>query len=344
MKVAVLNTSVPFLRGGAEHLADSLMRELSVRGHDVELVKVPLRWSTTDDVAESMFAAASLRIPKADRVIGLKFPAYLVPHHNKVIWLLHQFRQVYDLWGTPLQDFPTTTSVTRLRQAVRAADDLAFSEARSVYCNSATTAQRLLRFNGRRSSVMLAPHGNPDGFHGGEFGDYLLAIGRITMGKRQRLLIEAMAEVRSHVHLVVAGAPETSGDLRLLQDLIDQNGLNSKVELIPRFISEQEKIALLSGALAVAYLPVDEDSYGYVTAEAMLSGKPVLTTTDSGGVLELVEHEVTGLVVEPAPSEIARAIDFLAAATVAAELGAAAYDRVRKLDLSWDRTIDRLLA
>ena len=63
MKVAVVNTSAPFVRGGAEHLAESLVHELASRGHEVELVKVPLRWATPDEVAESMFAAACLRIP-----------------------------------------------------------------------------------------------------------------------------------------------------------------------------------------------------------------------------------------------------------------------------------------
>src|SRR5579863_6927305 len=100
MRVTVLNNSVPFVRGGAEFLAESLVTELAQRGHEAELVKIPLRWSTPDAVMESMFAAASIRIPEADRIIALKFPAYLVPHDHKVIWLLHQFRQVYDQWGT----------------------------------------------------------------------------------------------------------------------------------------------------------------------------------------------------------------------------------------------------
>jgi glycosyltransferase involved in cell wall biosynthesis len=344
MKVAVLNTSVPFLRGGAEHLADSLVHQLEVRGHEAELVKVPLRWSTPDDVAESMFAAASLRIPGAERVIALKFPAYLVPHDNKVIWLLHQFRQVYDLWGADLQDSPSTTSFERLGRAIRVADGAAFSEAKAVFCNSAVTAERLLRFNRISSAVMLAPHGDPGMFRRGEFRGYLLAIGRINGAKRQRLLIEAMSSVRSDIRLVVAGAPETAGDLHSVREAIDFYRLGSRVELIPRFVSDQEKVELLADAMAVAYIPVDEDSYGYVTAEAMMSGKPVLTASDSGGVLELVEHAVTGAVASPTPHELAGAVDFLADPALAAKLGAAAYDRVQSLELSWDRTIQRLLA
>ena len=152
MKVAVLNTSVPFLRGGAEHLADSLVRELLRRDHDVEHVKIPLRWSSPEAIAESMFAAASMRLPEADRVIALKFPAYLVPHRSKVVWLLHQFRQVYELWGTPYQDLPDTPESNALRRAIMDADNRAFGEAKAIWCNSSVTAQRLKRFNNMQRS------------------------------------------------------------------------------------------------------------------------------------------------------------------------------------------------
>ena len=47
----------------------------------------------------------------------------------------------------------------------------------------------------------------------------------------------------------------------------------------------------------MVYAPYDED-YGYVTLQAFLAGKPVITTTDAGGVLEWVEDGVTGLVTD----------------------------------------------
>ena len=36
-----------------------------------------------------------------DLVIGMKFPAYLVAHSRKVLWIMHQYRAAYNLWGTP---------------------------------------------------------------------------------------------------------------------------------------------------------------------------------------------------------------------------------------------------
>jgi glycosyltransferase involved in cell wall biosynthesis len=343
MRVAVLNNSVPFLRGGAEHLADSLVDELSARGHEAILVKVPLRWATPGDVAESMFAASALRIPEADVVIPLKFPAYLIQHPRKIVWLLHQFRQVYDLWSVPGHGLEVTEEALELRRAIRRADALALQDARRLYCNSAVTASRLAEHNGLRAEVLLPPHGNALQFRHDSYGDYVLAIGRINAAKRQHLLIPALARSHSSLRLVIAGAPERSEDLDVLTDLVKASGLEDRVTLIPEYIDDATKADLLAGARAVAYLPLDEDSYGYVTAEAMYSRKPVITLDDSGGVLELVEDGVTGLVRTAEESDLSSAFDLLDDAGLAASLGAAARDRVESLKLSWDHVIGELL-
>lgn len=345
MKVLVLNNAVPFLRGGAEHLADSLVEQLRRRGHEAELVRVPFRWESPAAVEDSMVVAAGLDLAGADLVVPLKFPAYLAPHPRRAVWLLHQFRQVYDLWGTPLQDVPDGPDGLRLREAVRRADQRALSSAHRLFTNSSVTADRLRRFNGLSASVLLPPHGDVSGFRSDGFEPYVLASGRLTASKRQHLVVEAMAHVPPGVRLVVAGAPETPGDLRRVEDLIERHGLADRVDLHPRFVSEQEKRDLLANAAAVAYLPVDEDSYGYVTAEAMLSSKPVVTTTDAGGVLQLVQDGRTGLVTQPDARALAAAMSTLALdLDLARTLGATARLAVEELDLSWDRAIEELVS
>src|SRR4029079_16599768 len=174
------------------------------------------------DVASSMFAAASIRIPEADRIIPLKFPAFLVPHDNKVVWLLHQFRQVYELWGTPLQDIPSDDEGRALRRAIRRADVNAIASARAVYCNSSVTAGRLRKYNGVDSEVLLPPHGRSELFRSGPYGDYVLALGRVTSANRQALLVDALAHASTDVRLVIAGAPETSADLAVIENKINE--------------------------------------------------------------------------------------------------------------------------
>ncbi len=99
---------------------------------------------------------------------------------------------------------------------------------------------------------------------------------------------------------------------------------------------------LYAGALGVVFPPFDED-YGYVTLEAFLARKPVVTTTDAGGPLEFVEHGMTGLVCEPAPEAMAEAMTRLRDdQSLARALGDAGYDRVRSI--SWEHAVNRLMA
>jgi glycosyltransferase involved in cell wall biosynthesis len=344
MRVVVLNSCVPFVRGGAEHLADALVEHLEIAGHEATLVRLPFAWNPVDRVADSMLAASLTSLDRADRVIGLKFPAYLVPHSEKVLWLLHQFRQVYDLWRTERHELPDTETVGEVREMVHRADNQCFSECRAIYANSPITAERLLGYNGYSAQVLWPPPATTPEPTAGDRGydGPIVCLGRVNGAKRQQFAVEALANTRTDVKLVVAGAPESAADEARLRAVVAEHGLEGRVELVLRYISEDEKQELLRDALAVAYLPTDEDSYGYVTVEAFGAEKPVVTCTDSGGIRLLVD-ERTGAVTEPDPVALAEAFDRLHAdRALARRLGMEGRARVEALDLSWERVVEVL--
>jgi len=102
-------------------------------------------------------------------------------------------------------------------------------------------------------------------------------------------------------------------------------------------------IELYANALGICYLPFDED-YGYVTLEGMLSGKPVIVPVDGGGATEFVSHGEEGLITEPEPKAIAAALDSLFADRERARaMGARALEKIRSLDLSWSRVVEKLI-
>jgi glycosyltransferase involved in cell wall biosynthesis len=342
MRVAVVNTAVPFLRGSAEILADGLARALAEAGHEVAEVKIPLRWSSASAVAESMLTATLIPIQDADIVIPLRFPAYLVEHPHKTVWLLPQFHPVDDLRAAPLQS-RSEDETARLRVAIRAAELNALSGAHAVFAGSAATATRLHASSGLKAEILLPPVTAPERYADAGQGDYVLAAGRAGGPGRHELLLRAAALTTSGVGLVVAGRPESDEELRRMTEFIEAHQLGDRVRLIPRVITDAEMHDLLGSALGVASLSLD-DPQGHVTAEAMLSSKPVITTTDSGGVLDLVEHEATGLVATPDPEGLALAMDKLSRNRSAArDMGQRARQRVVDLDLSWDNALRRLL-
>jgi len=343
MKLAVLNNCVPFISGGAEHLAEALTWKLREYGHEATLFRIPFRWEPPAKIIESMLACRLLRLPNVDRVIALKFPAYLVPHSHKTLWLLHQFRQAYDLWGTPFQSIPDSAEGRQIRQVILETDNRYLREARKIFTNSQVTSDRLKRYNGIESEVLFPPLADSRHFYCADYGDYIFFPGRITASKRQLLAVEAMKYVKTDVRLVIAGQHEAAADLAQIEAVIRQNRLARRVEVIPRFISEQEKADLFSRALACAYLPYDEDSYGYVTLEAYHARKPVITCTDSGGVAMLVKHGETGFAIPPEPPAIAAAMDALFEDRQAARrMGEAGIELLRSLKIGWDWVIEAL--
>jgi glycosyltransferase involved in cell wall biosynthesis len=342
MKVAVVNNQAPFVRGGAELLAEWLRDKLREYGHEAEVVRIPFKWSPAPKIVDHMLATRLVRLAGADRVVALKFPAYFVPHENKVLWLLHQFRQAYELWGTPYQDIPNTPTGHRVRESIIRADRSFLSEAKRIYTNSEIVGHRLRMYTGIESEILYPPLLDPESLRCEDYGDYFFCPGRITAGKRQHLAVAAMADVAGSSRLIIAGQPETAEDLERLTGLIRELELEQRVEVIPRWISEEEKIRLMTHARGVVYLPFGEDSYGYVTLEAFHARKAVVTLADSGGILELVRDRHNGLV----PNDVeglSRALQELADDRDLAEsLGGAACSTLEELDISWDRVICEL--
>jgi glycosyltransferase involved in cell wall biosynthesis len=339
MKVAIVNNQAPFVRGGAELLADWLHDKLEQHGHQSEVVRLPFRWNPPERIVDHMLAARLVRLANVDRVVALKFPAYYVPHENKVLWLLHQFRQAYDLWGTPYQDLPDTPSGHRIREAIIAADERYLGEAKRIYTNSEIVGKRLRYFSGLRSQVLFPPLPDASVYRCEDYGDYFFLPSRITAGKRQHVAAAAMAHVASAARLVIAGQPESQEDRERLAAVIREHGLEDRVQVIDGWIEEEEKLRLLAGARGVVYLPFGEDSYGYVTLEAFHARKPVITFADSGGTLELVRDRHNGRVVQGV-QELAQALDELTEDRELAErLGSAALHTIDELEISWERVI-----
>jgi glycosyltransferase involved in cell wall biosynthesis len=341
MRVAVCSTQVPFVSGGAEALAESLHRELQARGFESALVTVPFAWVPRLEIVESALAWRLLSLDgpagEPDLVIATRFPSYLVRHPSKVIWLVHQFRQVYDLLGTSWSDFGRGDRDRRLVDLVRAMDDRAFGEARSLYAISGNVAQRARRNNGVEPTVLLPPPRLFDRIEEGAPGDYVFTACRLEELKRVELLIESMRHVTTPVRCRIAGdGPQRDR----LTTLIRRHGLEGKVELLGR-VCDAELIDLYRDCLAVWYAPYDED-FGFVTVEAFKAAKPVLTTSDSGAVLELVRDDENGRVLRPGDAAgLAESLDLLwqdrERATVLGRRG-----RTAVAGMSWDRVIAAL--
>ena len=345
MRILICTTQVPFTRGGAESHVEGLQRALIKAGHQAETVALPFKWYPPSEIMRSAMAWRMLDLSSAngqsiDLVVGMKFPAYLVAHPNKVLWILHQHRSAYNLWGTQFDDLSTYPEGPRIREWIKHCDEKFIPEAKKVFANSRTVAARLKQYNKLESEVLYHPPPLADRLRAGEQRDYIFYPSRMEPQKRQELLIEAMKHVRAPVKAVFAGR---SSDVKHYESLIKQHGVSDRV-CLRGFVSDDELIDLYANALGVAYFPFDED-YGYITLQGMLAAKPVIVTTDGGGATEFVEDGVTGSIVKPDPQAIAKAIDQLHSDRERAHpMGEQARDKIASANLSWSNVVERILS
>jgi glycosyltransferase involved in cell wall biosynthesis len=260
------------------------------------------------------------------------------------MWVLHQYRQAYDLWDAGQSNIPATPRGDAIRAMIRDADVRAFTESRALFTLSPTGRDRLHRYNGVSAAVLPQPLNDPELFVGAEAEGYLLASGRVGKAKRQAMLVRALPHAPG-IRLVIAGPPDSAADAPELRRLALELGVEDRLALDLRFLPRKELASLVNRASAVAYIPFDEDSVGYVTMEAFQAGKPVLTTTDSGGVLEIVHDGETGFVARPTPEALGAAFSALIGNPgLAARLGAAGRQVLVARKLTWAATIEKLLA
>jgi glycosyltransferase involved in cell wall biosynthesis len=341
-RIVVADAQVPFVEGGAELHVRSLVDQLRRRGYEVDTVAIPFRAHPKSELLAQAAAwrlldlSSSNQVP-VDLVIATRFPSYFARHPRKVAWVIHQHRAAYELCGTPYSDFEHSEADVGLRRNLIALDRRMLDECRHVFANAENTARRLERFNGVTARALYHPPPLADRLRPGRYGDYVLLVGRLEAVKRPELAIRALAHVPPPLRLIIVG---DGSQRESAERLVAQLGVADRV-VFAGTTSGDDLVDLYADALAVVYVPFDED-YGYVTLEAFLAAKPVITATDSGGTLEFARDGHNGFVSDAEPEAIGRAITQLAEnRQLAQQLGERG--RTRAVEVTWDGVVEQLL-
>ncbi len=373
---------VPDAWGGAERAVQGVAEALTdLGGHDVEVVKLPVDERTLPGVIDGYRAFAALDVSGFDRVITMKYPAWMVDHPHHTVLMFHPLRGLYDtyhLFGEPPSEPPATREVGDLRALMASwSDRAALDELFGLWDHALdviTAEHQDLRFPGPFArevvhwldrialsptavvrhlalswTVARRPDYFPPGVHPGVVhlpghltptpdGDQerrgFFTASRLDGPKRLDLLVDAMAHVPGDVPLHIAGTGP------LADDLAARAAADPRIELLG-FVPDDELADRYRGAIAVPFIPEDED-LGLVTLEAFSQATPVVTCTDSGGPTELVADGISGLVANPDPASLGRALSRLAAnPRWARELGRNGQRRAARV--TWAGVVDALV-
>ena len=276
MRIVLATTQVPFVRGGAEILTEGLRDALLKQGHEAEIVAVPFKWYPPERLLDAMLACRLLDLTEScgtgiDVLIGLKFPAYYIAHPRKVIWLLHQHRAAYDLWGHKFADLHLQPNGRQIRDAIEQADRRLLPEAREIFSLSRNVSDRLQKYCGLVSTPLYNPPLNAERYYCERADEYFFFPSRLNRAKRQELVLEALAQTREPVQVRFAGVADEAAYPAQLRELARTLEIEQRVQWLGD-ISEGAKIAQYARCTGVLYPPLDED-YGYVTLEAHAGGQ-----------------------------------------------------------------------
>jgi len=341
--IAVVTSSPPFAEGGHLVMARELVRALQEEGHHAGLVVTPQ--NRFGRQASAYLAAWCTDVGLAheerpvDQVISLRFPGYAVRHPNHVLWLNHRMREYYDLWDQFRSHLTWKQQIKeRTRRAIlHRADSYLLSKMKRRFVISGTVQTRLRRFGGIQSDVLYPPPPRRDYRHD-TYGDYLFGVSRLSPLKRFDLVLRALAEpMAASIKCVIAGeGAEADALMRLRSDL----ELGHRVQFVGR-LTEAALIDHLARCRAVIFPPFSED-YGFVTVEAFMCGKPVITCHDSGGPAELVRDGDSGFVTPPTAEALAVAMRrVMDDRNLAMRMGQAGNLDARKM--TWAGAIQKLL-
>ncbi len=381
MKIAIVAPSpVPFLVGGAEKLFLGLHYHINrLTSHEAESIKVPCRDQDFWTLMEAYHRFSRMDLGHFDMLITTKYPAWMTRHHNHHVYMQHPCRGVYDLYhlsGRPAEFVPGHKELKTLagmleikdpdrsmlepffrelfrlrdpgpasgafafpgpltRAIIRWLDRIALSpQYIKGYCAISRNVSRREGYFPRGVDIEVIYHPSAlDGLYSSGYKSIFTAS-RFEKLKRLDLLLMAFKSTDADIELRIAGAGGQEERWKKMA------GGDRRIRFLG-FISDAGLVRQYAEALFVPFIPYDED-YGLITVEAMQSAKAVLTTTDSGGVKELVTDGFNGMVVAPDADSLAGAMTRLIADRAnTIQMGRKAQDFASHIN--WPNTVSRLL-
>ena len=343
MKIAIVGPSpVPYCRGGIENFLAGLHKAINEStSHIAELIKIPIRENSVPSLIAGYLRCRFINLDHFDLIISFKYPTWMIRHRNHVIYLGHRLRGLYDTYPIPpdrdrlLTSNPLDFPGPWIRNLIHWLDDRAIRPERisHAFSMSRTIADRPGYFHPDLVPQVICGSSFRDDFRM-EVGEHFLTVNRLDAPKRVDLMIRAYRHVRTDMPFIIAGTGPQGDYLRALA------GSDPRI-VFPGEVSETRLLELYARAYAVIYTPYQED-YGLITIEGMKSGKPNVSTSDSGGPVEFIEHGVNGLICAPDEQSLAVSIQTLADdPAMVRRMSAAALKRMETV--TWHHAVDALL-
>lgn len=380
MKIAIVGPSpVPYTIGGAENMAWGLCEAINQKtNHQAELIKLPLREYSFWELVESYYSFYNLDLSHFDAVIVTKYPSWMVRHTNKICYMVHTLRGLYDTYHFMGMPKDVKKGVPEIDELLCYMDENPLPVSLELFFNklfrlkeNQTIPQEYFNFPGPFIRKIIHYLDNCAMSMGvnkfaaisdtvrnrKEYYPENAAVETIyppttnakgSCGEYRYVFMISRLDAPKRIDMLIEAMKYVKGDIQLLiagtgpqeQELKKMAEGDSRIRFLG-FVKDEEVEDYYANSLVIPYFPYDED-YGLITIEAMLHKKPVITTADAGGPTEFVENDQTGFVTEFDANAIAEKIEYFACnPKEAMRMGENGYNRVK--NITWEKVIDQLL-
>lgn len=382
MKIAIVSPSpIPFTIGGMENMMAGLYTQINhTTCHQAELLKLPSKEHSFWDLVETYYRFYKLDVGHFDAVIVGKYPAWMVRHRNKIFYVAHRLRGLYDTYhymNQPLEvprgngkidpildymeSFPHPDSLDLFFQLVFRLKNTAGVEETPYFTFPGPLIRKLVHYMDDFAfcetqletyyAISDTVRKREKYFPSGSRVDvaYLPTERRDEkIGSYQHIFMVSRLDKPKRIDLLIQAMRFVKSDIPLYiagtgpekENLEKMAEQDSRIHFLG-FMKDDDVDQYYADALVIPYFPQEED-YGLITIEAMLHKKPVITTQDAGGPTEFVYSGETGFVVDHTPRAIGEKIDYLVQhPQEAVYMGEVAYERVKKI--TWKSVLDTIL-
>lgn len=344
MRIAVVTSDVPFVKGGHLIIAQSTVKALRDYGCQADLILTP---QNRFGYQFRAYLATRLIDFKEDglgrkihQIISFRFPSFAARHACHVCWLNHRLREYYDLWEILFSQLSFRGKIKeKMRKAaIHALDTYLLKRNVTKLLVQSKTIQKRLKKWGKIKAEVLYPPPPQRSYYTDSYQNFIFSVSRLHKLKRLDLLVEAFRYVKNkELKAVIIGQGPEEKNLTLK---IKRNHLEKRISLLG---AADEKTVLdhYARCRAVFFAPLRED-YGLVTTEAFASRKAVITAADSGGPTELIRDGERGYITETSPKKIGERLDELAEdRNLAESMGKNALEFISQL--TWEKTVEKLI-
>jgi len=303
MKQVLIVTTKDSIMGGNERFITQLFLTLQQYNLIVHVKYLTVDETSPQGMLQAYAQAKRINTKNYDIVFSTKFPAYCVKHPLHINLHNHWFKRLYVDWKLFYKNLPASEKKEwrACRRKVLQYDKKALHQA--IILAQSQQVQKRLQQKGIQAKVLTPPpivfsKEKKKGKH------FLIASMLDNDKKRIDFAIRAYQLIKTNYPLIITG---TGKDEEKLKTIAKQD---KRIKFVG-VVSDEKLKQLYRDAIATIHVGKDED-FGLSVAESLASGCAVITCYDSGGTVEQVIHEVTGIICSPEIEQIGSAIEQVA--------------------------------